>query len=94
MNLTPRSSIRYIGLEKPSACLLTAADSLLSVTNSDFMAPIFKFTKFPPFFVFSLSLSFSNKQQFYGFHLFVHFFLLTFSCFLSHYFGMFIDISS
>ena len=39
--LTPRSSIRYIGLENPSACLFTAADSLLSVTNSDLMAPIF-----------------------------------------------------
>ena len=39
--LTPRSSIRYIGLENPSACLFTAADSLLSVTNSDLTAPIF-----------------------------------------------------
>ena len=27
---TPRSSILYMGLEKPSACLFTAADSLLS----------------------------------------------------------------
>ena len=30
-DLTPRSSILYIGLENPSACLLTAADSLLSL---------------------------------------------------------------